>query len=202
MKSALKLFKNRQQGSVQLLLDLAYSNSHLLFIIQVNFKFYLTRIGPGTYEKQRRWDQHDPITKIEENYDKFQHGDLVVRPQPRAPSIPTRKIPQNAYSGLGQDTVGPACYNLKENHVKKRQRTADFITSKIPRKVFEPDKTRENNLPAKENPAPGHYEIIGVNDKKNFNAQINSAVFLSKVPNCQNIKNKLAEQPGPGYYEK
>ena len=41
---------------------------------------FLTWIGPGTYEKQRRWEQQDPITKIKENYDKFQHGDLVVKP--------------------------------------------------------------------------------------------------------------------------
>ena len=112
-------------------------------------------IGPGTYEKQRKWEEKNQLSKIQENYDKFQHGDLVVKPQSRAPSIPARKVPQNAYSGLGQDTVGPACYTLKESHVKKRQRTADFVSSKIPRKVFEPDRTRENNLPAKENPAPG-----------------------------------------------
>jgi hypothetical protein len=54
--------------------------------------------------------------------------------------------------------VGPACYNPKEDTVKNKVRNADFTTTKIPRKVFEANKTRENNLPAKENPGPGQYE--------------------------------------------
>lgn len=51
--------------------------------------------------------------------------------------------------------MGPACYNPKEENVKLKHRIADFTTTKIPRKVFEPNKTRENDLPAKENPGPG-----------------------------------------------
>ena len=51
--------------------------------------------------------------------------------------------------------MGPACYNPKEQSVKNRNRIADFTTSKIPRKVFEANKTRENDLPSKENPGPG-----------------------------------------------
>jgi hypothetical protein len=53
------------------------------------------------------------------------------------------------------DTVGPACYNPKEDQLKLKQRKADFVSSKITRKVFEPNRTRENNLPSKENPGPG-----------------------------------------------
>ena len=93
------------------------------------------------------------------NYDKNQHADLVIKPQARAPSIPAKKISQIAYSGLGQDTVGPACYNPKEKSVKTRHRIPDFTSCKIPRKVFEPNKTRENDLPSKENPGPGQYDI-------------------------------------------
>lgn len=49
-------------------------------------------------------------------------------------------------------------------------RTADFVSSKIPRKVFEPTKTRENELTSKDNPAPGQYDPISNTEKKNFNA--------------------------------
>jgi hypothetical protein len=143
------------------------------------------------------------LTRIKQNYDKHQHSDLIIKPQSRAPSIPAKKIPQNAYSGLGQDTVGPACYNPRENMVKQKISKADFVSSRITRKVFEPNKTRENNLPSKENPGPGHYDAaIIVGDKKNFNAQGHSAVFLSKVPNCKDIKNKSKDVPGPGAYER
>jgi len=80
-------------------------------------------------------------------------------------------------------------------------RTADFVSSKIPRKVFEPSKLRENDLPSKDIPGPGQYDIQ-VKDKKTFNAQGKSAVFLSKVPNCKDIKTVTKDVPGPGYYEK
>lgn len=47
---------------------------------------------------------------------------------------------------------------------------ADFVSSKIPRKVFEPNKTRENNLPSKDIPGPGHYESAPIVEKKHFNS--------------------------------
>ena len=50
-------------------------------------------------------------------YSTKQHKDLAVRPSSRAPSIPARKAPLNAYSGRGNDTVGPACYNPNESTV-------------------------------------------------------------------------------------
>ena len=49
-----------------------------------------------------------------------------MRPSSRAPSIPARKPPQNAYSGLGVDTVGPACYDPKADNVKLKSRTTNF----------------------------------------------------------------------------
>ena len=59
------------------------------------------------------------------------------------------------YSGLGQDTVGPALYDPKEELVKHKSKKADFNTTKIARKVFEPNITKENNLPSRDNPGPG-----------------------------------------------
>ena len=56
--------------------------------------------------------------------------------------------------------------------MKNKNRITDFNSQKAARKVFEPTKYRENNLPSKENPGPGQYEnIIMVGDKKNFNSQ-------------------------------
>jgi hypothetical protein len=45
------------------------------------------------------------------------------------------------------------------------------MSSKITRKLFEPNKMKENNLPPKENPGPGQYDFQNPGDKKNFNAQ-------------------------------
>ncbi len=110
------------------------------------------------------------LEKTRQAYNDNKHGDLVVKPQTRAPSIPAKKIPAQAYSGLGQDTVGPAAYNPKADQVKMRHTNPDFASSKIKRKIFEPNKTRENNLPSKENPGPGQYDFQNPGDKKNFNA--------------------------------
>jgi hypothetical protein len=112
------------------------------------------------------------LEKTRQAYDDNKHGDLVVKPQSRAPSIPSKKVPQTAYSGLGQDTVGPAAYNPKSEQVRTRMMKTDFVSSKIQRKVFEPNRMRENNMPSKENPGPGHYEEVNpaAEDRKNFNA--------------------------------
>lgn len=47
---------------------------------------------------------------------------------------------------------------------------ADFKASKIPRKVFEPKKTCDNDMPNKDNPGPGAYDYSNVQTKKSFNA--------------------------------
>lgn len=76
----------------------------------------------------------------------------------------------NAYTGTENDSVGPGCYNPREETIKQKVRIADFATAKIPRKVFESTNHIENNLPNKENPGPGAYENGTAKDKKNFNA--------------------------------
>jgi len=119
-------------------------------------------LGPGTYAKQLKWNELAPLQRVKTAYDHHRHKDLVVKPNPRAPSIPAKKSMLNGYSGLGNDTVGPACYNSNDFKVRKRLMTADFISSKQPRKVFEPRKTVDNDMPSKENPAPGQYNVIGL----------------------------------------
>ncbi len=82
--------------------------------------------GPGTYYNSIKWNDVGMLEKTRQNYNSEKHGDLVVKPQSRAPSIPSKKIPAQAYSGLGQDTVGPAAYNPKSEQVKMRHTNPDF----------------------------------------------------------------------------
>jgi len=49
-------------------------------------------------------------------------------------------------------------------------RIADFTSTKVNRKIFEPSKAIENELPPKENPGPGQYDYMNINEKKNFNS--------------------------------
>ena len=79
-------------------------------------------------------------------------------------------MPMQGYSGLGQDTPGPAGYDPRDMFVKANGVRADFTTSKIKRQVFEPNRTRENSLPAKENPGPGEYEFQ-MRKMKEFNGR-------------------------------
>lgn len=105
------------------------------------------------------------------------------------------------YTGRGFDTVGPALYNPNPDTYKKRAPIGDFISSKQTRKVFEPTIDIENKqFPPRENPGPGTYDDKKPGeDKKTFNSQVKTSVFISKVPNCKDgkIKNQM---PGPGHY--
>ena len=130
------------------------------------------------------------------------HSDLAVKPVGKAPSIPAKKISSNSYSGNGSDTVGPALYNPNYSNVKQRHPVGDFVTSKQHRKVFEPSIERSNNLPSRENPGPGQYQEVEKPKKKEFNAQGESSVFMSRVPNCKDVKQNKSDVPGPGFYEK
>lgn len=102
-----------------------------------------------------KWNDVGALERTRKAYDSNQHGELVVKPQSRAPSIPSKKVPQTAYTGLKEDTVGPALYNPKESQTKQRDLKADFVSSKVTRKIFEPNKLRENKMPSKDNPGPG-----------------------------------------------
>ena len=96
------------------------------------------------------------------------------------------------YTGRGHDTVGPALYNPDPSTYKRRAPIGDFISSKQNRKVFEPTIDIENKqFPPRENPGPGAYDDKKPNEeKKAFNSQGNTSVFLSKVPNCKDGKIK------------
>jgi phosphoserine aminotransferase len=106
--------------------------------------------GPGTYAGTKRWTESSSLEQVKEHYNSYKHSDLIIKPVGRAPSIPARKVAQNAYSGLGNDTVGPAGYNPKEDKIRSKQRIADFTSNKISRKVFEPTSFIDNTLPSKD----------------------------------------------------
>lgn len=56
------------------------------------------------------------------------------------------------------------------NSSKHRAPIGNFYSSKAVRKVFEPTVAIDNNLPAKENPGPAHYDSYGKVPPKQFNA--------------------------------
>ena len=62
---------------------------------------------------------------------------LAVIPNAKAPSIPSKKLAQTAYTGNGFDQVGPAAYNPKQPTIRQRNPEFDFTTSKINRQLFE-----------------------------------------------------------------
>jgi hypothetical protein len=70
--------------------------------------------GPGTYYNSIKWNDVGMLEKTRQNYNSEKHGDLVVKPQSRAPSIPSKKIPAQAYSGP------------KSEQVKMRHTNPDF----------------------------------------------------------------------------
>lgn len=106
---------------------------------------------------------------------------------------------------MGTDTVGPALYDPKVEFAKRRAPINNFHVSKQNRRVFEPSIEITNALPAKENPGPAHYDSVGKIPPKQFHVETNGSVmaaFISKVPNCENLKIPNQENPGPGAYIK
>ena len=162
---------------------------------------YITNPGPGTHFKSQKFMGLIKSTDAKrEMYGEKAHSDLAVVPKQVPPGIPAKKIAQNAYSGLGQDTVGPALYNPNQDASKHVAEKNDFASSKTARKLFEPENKRENVLCSRENPGPGKYENARVDSPKNFNSRGQDAIFLSKVPNCKDTKIRNASLPGPGHY--
>lgn len=90
-------------------------------------------------------------------------GELRRQPQPR-----------NVYSGIGQDTVGPAAYNSHEEIWDDRKNVAPSLRSTVKREVW------EENTPRSLVPGPGQYESVAKNRDRPGAKQ--SAVFASKVP--------------------
>jgi hypothetical protein len=129
------------------------------------------------------------------------HNDLVVIPKPVPAGIPGRKIAPTAYTGLGQDTVGPALYNPKQDAHKTVAPENNFYASKGKRSLFDPVNRAENEFPPREIPGPGKYDPLEPANNKQFNSTGNNSIFISKVPNCKEQKIKNSSMPGPGFYD-
>lgn len=119
---------------------------------------------------------------------------MVIPPKGIPPSIPVKKVPPNSYTGRGKDIPGPSNYNPNLDTVKSRHRVADFTRLNKTREVF--------SLSSSENPGPGVYEYkddIAAKTVTTFNQLGQSPMFLSKVPNCKDMKDDNGI-PGPGSY--
>ena len=96
--------------------------------------------------------------------------------------------------------VGPALYNPNQDAHKQVAPENNFAASKAKRTLFDPVNRRENELPPRDIPGPGKYDPAVPVDQKQFNATGNNSIFMSKVPNCKEAKNKNIV-PGPGMYD-
>ncbi len=92
---------------------------------------------PGHNYKEIKWNDVTYLDKTINKYNAHQHKDLAVIPNAKAPSIPTKKLAQTAYTGNGFDQVGPAAYNPKQPTIRQRNPEFDFTASKINRQLFE-----------------------------------------------------------------
>lgn len=141
------------------------------------------------------------LDQSREKYLSKKHKTQVNKLQPRAASIPSKKVNSNMYTHRGFDKVGPALYNPNLDTTKNRAPVGDFITSRDKRRVFEPTIDIENKqYPPRENPGPGTYSDTEKSKQpKAFNSTGNTSIFISKVPNCKDTKIKN-DKPGPGHY--
>ncbi|TYZ58931.1 hypothetical protein PybrP1_010785 [[Pythium] brassicae (nom. inval.)] len=122
------------------------------------------------------------IPKKEQSYGYVQVG----------PDLKLQKQPATIYSGIGQDTVGPAAYNSHHEIWNERKNVAPSLCSTVKREVW------EENAPRASVPGPGHYyDETAISDfgptskgggsglrgcKKSVKHERQSAVFASKVP--------------------
>jgi hypothetical protein len=65
-----------------------------------------------------KWNDLKYLDKTLLKYKNHEHKDLAVIPSAKAPSIPSKKLAQTAYTGLGQDVVGPAAYDPQQKAIK------------------------------------------------------------------------------------
>ncbi|TMW56799.1 hypothetical protein Poli38472_006809 [Pythium oligandrum] len=105
------------------------------------------------------------IPKKEQSYGyvEGENGALKLQAQPAA-----------IYTGIGQDTVGPAAYNSHAEIWNDRKNVAPSLKSTVKREVWEAD------TPRRAVPGPGQYES-SVQRRSHAKAR-QSAVFASKVP--------------------
>lgn len=88
---------------------------------------YINNPGPGTHFKSLKFTGlPTDLDKSRAKYSSAQHRDMAVKPSKKSASIPSKKTNQNAYSGFGFDTVGPAVYNPDVAFVKGKAPIGDF----------------------------------------------------------------------------
>ena len=152
---------------------------------------YTKNPGPGTHFQSLKFMGHPKSTDAKRAmYGTKQHNAQATVPKAGPPGIPGKKIAPQAYSGLNQDTVGPALYNPIQDAQKFVAPIHDFVVSKTERHLWEPQNKAENTFVPRDIPGPGKYDRQDPEKMRNFNAKGEESVFLSRVPNCKDAKIK------------
>lgn len=98
------------------------------------------------------------------------NGDLKLQPQSAT-----------VYSGIGQDTVGPAAYNSHATIWNEKKNVAPSLRSTVKREVWE-----DATTPRRAFPGPGQYDPAAAGRRRTQAKP--SAVFASRVPILPNPK--------------
>ncbi|KAG9406600.1 putative palmitoyltransferase zdhhc4 [Aphanomyces cochlioides] len=140
--------------------------------------------GPGAYTCPSTLEPTERVTALRPPSHQF--SNLLKQGVPTIPrkeqsygystdedgELHRHSAPASTYSGLGQDTVGPACYNVRKEPAEDITATVASLKSTTKREVW------DELSPRIHIPGPGHY-----NPKNTLlKGEKPSAVFASKVP--------------------
>ncbi|ETV98196.1 hypothetical protein H310_08922 [Aphanomyces invadans] len=143
--------------------------------------------GPGAYSCPSALEPTDKFTAMRPTSHQF--SNLIKQGVPTIPrkdqsygystdgdgDLHRHSAPASTYSGLGNDTVGPACYNVRKEPGGDLAATVASLKSTTKRDVW------DELSPRLDIPGPGHYNPKGLTSTMD-KAEKPSAVFASKVP--------------------
>lgn len=139
-------------------------------------------VGPGDYYKEIEWIDRQGIVGRKTKYDQNRHKNMM-KVKKTAASIPTKKIKNQRFTGVGSDKPGPDSYQPSLKATKRNSNYASFSKFKVKGKgrcgLIYLDLSRNNP-----EVGPGKYNTM-LNFKKNFHVSGGSSVFLSKVNRMQ-----------------
>ena len=145
----------------------------------LNSQFQTQKVGPGDYHTNVNWLEKSYLVKRKNEYDKMKHneGPKVFK---STWSIPSRKIKNQNFTGVGNDKPGPNSYQPDLNPIKRSQNFAPFWKLKSDRKGMSQTVSEIG---------PGQYNAL-YKAKKNFHVTGASSMFLSKVKRSEHTSKK------------
>ncbi|KAF0720523.1 Aste57867_242 [Aphanomyces stellatus] len=140
--------------------------------------------GPGAYTCPSDLEHTDKLTALRPTSHQF--SNLIKQGVPTIPrkeqsygystdedgELKRHSAPASVYSGIGQDTVGPACYNVRKEPAEDVATSVASLKSTTKREVW------DELSPRLHVPGPGHYNPKGAGPRP----EKPNAVFASKVP--------------------